>query len=82
MNHIKTDLGIWRETNQLTTRPSEAVAYIDADDELTIYLWGGKPVAYLERDTGNEFHVYGFSGKHLGWFVVSFGITREMLLAS
>jgi hypothetical protein len=25
----------------------KAVAYIDTDDELTIYLWSGKPVAYL-----------------------------------
>jgi 4-fold beta flower protein len=25
----------------------EAVAYIDTDDELTIYLWSGKPVAYI-----------------------------------
>ncbi|MGJ5006789.1 4-fold beta flower protein [Bradyrhizobium oligotrophicum] len=40
-----------------------ATAYIDTDDDLTIYLWSGKPVAYL--DDGN---VYGFNGKHLGWF--------------
>jgi hypothetical protein len=44
-----------------------AVAYIAIDDELTIYLWGGKPVAYLQND-GSEFNVYGFNGKHLGWF--------------
>jgi hypothetical protein len=40
-----------------------AIAYIDADEDLTIYLWSGEPVAYL--DDGN---VYGFNGKHLGWF--------------
>jgi hypothetical protein len=40
-----------------------AVAYIDEDDEeLTIYLWDGKPVAYLDENS-----VYGFNGKHLGW---------------
>jgi hypothetical protein len=40
-----------------------AVAYVDEDDEeLTIYLWDGKPVAYLDEDS-----VYGFNGKHLGW---------------
>lgn len=28
----------------------EATAYIDTeDDDLTIYLWGGKPVAYLHK---------------------------------
>ena len=26
------------------------VAYIDSDDEPTIYLWAGKPVAYLDEE--------------------------------
>jgi len=39
----------------------EAVAYIDTDDA-TIYLWGGKPVAYLDGT-----NIYGFNGKHIGW---------------
>ncbi len=47
----------------------KAVAYIAVDNELTIYLWGGKPVAYLDRDSEGGYHVYGFNGKHLGWFV-------------
>lgn len=34
------------------------------DDDLTIYLWAGLPVAYLD---GNN--VYGFNGNHLGWFL-------------
>jgi hypothetical protein len=38
-------------------------AYVDIEDEQTIYLWGGEPVAYLEDDS-----IYGFNGKHLGWF--------------
>ena len=41
----------------------EAVAYIDTDEEMNIYLWKGKPVAYLDEQS-----VYGFNGKHLGWF--------------
>jgi len=45
-----------------------AAAYIAEDS--TIYLWSGKPVAYLYPDTGQDgFHVYGFNGRHLGWFV-------------
>jgi hypothetical protein len=40
-----------------------AVAYVASDSDLTIYLWAGKPVAYLD-----EKNVYGFNGKHLGWF--------------
>jgi hypothetical protein len=39
-----------------------AVAYVAADSDLTIYLWTGKPVAYLDKE-----NVYGFNGKHLGW---------------
>jgi hypothetical protein len=41
----------------------KAVAYIHADDGLIMYLWSGEPVAYLVDDS-----VYGFNGKHLGWF--------------
>jgi hypothetical protein len=41
------------------------VAYIA--DDLTIYLWSGKPVAYLYRGNHGT-DVYGFNGKHLGWF--------------
>jgi hypothetical protein len=51
-----------------------AAAYI-AEDQ-TIYLWSGKPVAYLYPDSGHEgFDIYGFNGKHLGWFIK--GIARD-----
>jgi hypothetical protein len=41
-----------------------AVAYITSDYHETVYLWEGLPVAYLyEQD-----QVYGFNGRHLGWF--------------
>jgi len=43
------------------------VAYISTDDASTIYLWSGIPVAYLEESAG-EANVWGFNGKHLGWF--------------
>ena len=39
------------------------VAYIDFTKEPVIYLWNGQAVAYLWNQ-----HVYGFNGKHLGWF--------------
>lgn len=49
----------------------KAVAYVDTDgDDLTIYLWSGKPVAYLYEE-----NIYGFNGKHLGWWVK--GIIRD-----
>ena len=50
----------------LFSSTGEPVAYLASD--LTIYLWKGKPVAYLSTDAVSDYiHVYGFSGKHLGW---------------
>lgn len=65
------------QENEVTLFSStgKAVAYIAADDELTIYLWSGNPVAYLDKDSSGGYHVYGFNGKHLGWFVK--GIIRD-----
>ena len=42
------------------------VAYI-AEDR-TIYLWEGKPVAYVDGQNKPVLDIYGFNGKHLGWF--------------
>ena len=53
----------------LYNEQGSAVAYIAINEDSTIYLWEGKPVAYLTQKTTNEYHVYGFNGKHLGWFV-------------
>jgi len=54
----------------------KAAAYIAIDEEMTIYMWGGKPVGYLTPDKkGGGFHIYGFNGKHLGWFVQ--GVVRD-----
>ena len=44
-----------------------ARAYIDYDDEATIYLWNGKPVAFLKND-GSDMCVFGFNGNFLGWY--------------
>jgi hypothetical protein len=51
----------------------QPIAYLA--EELTIYLWSGRPVAYLDEDKSGGFHVYGFNGKHLGWFVN--GLVRD-----
>jgi len=40
-----------------------AVVYIATDQDMTIYLWSGKPCAYLDDES-----IYGFNGKHIGWF--------------
>ena len=43
----------------------DAVAYIDYTDEKTIWLWSGEAVAYLDEESND---VWGWNGKHLGWF--------------
>lgn len=48
----------------LYNKDGRAVAYIAEDYHSTIYLWEGVPAAYLHEDE----HVYGFNGRHLGWF--------------
>ena len=48
------------------------VAYISHDDDDTIYLWNGTPVAYLAENHT----IYGFNGEHLGWF--EYGIIRNL----
>jgi hypothetical protein len=52
----------------------QPVAYVDMKDEMTIYLWNGYPVAFLVS-SNNCFSIYGFNGKHLGWFEK--GIIRD-----
>jgi len=50
----------------LFDKNGDAKAYIAND--LTIYLWDGDPVAYLFK-SGENWHVYGFNGSHLGWYI-------------
>lgn len=45
------------------------VAYIDTGDgDIPIYMWDGLPVAYLTAAKDDDYNIYGFNGKHLGWF--------------
>ena len=41
------------------------VAYIAPDYRETIYLWDGRPVAYLF----DQMHIFGINGRHLAWFI-------------
>lgn len=57
----------------LFNQEKKSVAYIDYDDEATIYLWEGMPVAYLvsnneEKSPDEIKEVYGFNGHFLGWY--------------
>jgi hypothetical protein len=46
----------------------QPVAYIVTNDEMTIYTWEGHAVAYLVENDNRSWYVYGWNGKHLGWF--------------
>lgn len=52
----------WATEIPIFDKQGEAVAYLDTDEDATIFLWTGRPVAYVSRKS-----VYGFNGKHLGW---------------
>jgi hypothetical protein len=45
----------------------EARAYIDYNEDATIFMWDGTPVAFLEKD-GSDICVFGFNGSFLGWY--------------
>ncbi len=51
----------------LSNFSGEKIAYITSNE--TIYLWSGKPVAYLIAGRNGGDDVYGFNGRHLGWFL-------------
>jgi hypothetical protein len=62
-----TSIGfVGQDEISLYDKNGDAKAYID--DDHTIYLWNGDPVAYLSN-TNSLWHVYGFNGKHLGWYI-------------
>jgi hypothetical protein len=62
------------EEVSLFDREGVPKAYIAMSKEATIYLWSGEPVAYLDN-SGSVLSIYGFNGKHLGWFAD--GIIRD-----
>jgi hypothetical protein len=76
VNFLIAAAGLWlalciptlaQNTNDEITvrsRSGDCAAYISNDDDSTIYLWNGEPVAYLVSQD-----IYGFNGKHLGWFI-------------
>jgi len=53
-----------RGETTLFGRNGEPIAYIAHQEGNTIYTFAGKPCAYID-DSNN---IYGFNGKHLGWF--------------
>ena len=52
-------------------RNGEVFAYLD-DDGKSIYLWCGKPVAWLSEGSA----IFTYCGKHLGWLTTDFVCDR------
>lgn len=44
-----------------------AQAYIDYNDDSTIYLLNEKLVAFLKNDR-RDIHIFGFNGNFFGWY--------------
>ena len=44
-------------------RYGKPIAYLSERDKETIYMFNGKPVAWIDNDC-----IYSFKGKHLGWY--------------
>jgi hypothetical protein len=63
MRH-KKDILLRSMEKALFNSGGDPVAYISNEARKIIFLWDGHPVAYLY---GHQ--VYGFNGRHLGWFI-------------
>jgi hypothetical protein len=57
------------ETNLFNADGSPDAYIWFSENPPTIYMWSGKPVAYLVSSVDGGFNVYGFNGKHIGWYV-------------
>jgi hypothetical protein len=64
-----TSIKLLSQEISIYNRQGIAKAYIAEDEEHSIYLWSGNPVAYLLEYDSGTYLVYGYNGKHLGWFV-------------
>jgi hypothetical protein len=56
------------------------IAYLAPGDDGTIYLWNGTPAAYIAEDSGTM-TVFGFNGKHLGWYIDGLLVDTKGFLA-
>lgn len=57
------------KAQQVSLYDSEGVAraYIDYDEDVTIFMWNGTPVAFIERHR-SDLCIFGFNGNFLGWY--------------
>ncbi|MEO7174742.1 MAG: 4-fold beta flower protein [Saprospiraceae bacterium] len=64
---LTSTLVVNAQQTSLYDSQGEARAYIDFDEEATIFMWDGTPVAFLEKD-GRDICVFGFNGTFMGWY--------------
>lgn len=55
------------QETSLYNNQGEAVAYIDFDEDGTIFLWDGTPVAFMQMSS-DDICIFGFNGSFLGWY--------------
>lgn len=67
MTLLSFTLVVNAQQTSLFDSEGEARAYIDYDEDATIFMWDGTPVAFLEKE-GSEICVFGFNGSFMGWY--------------
>lgn len=67
MTLLSFTLVVNAQQTSLFDSEGEARAYIDYDEDATIFMWDGTPVAFLEKD-GSDICVFGFNGNFMGWY--------------
>jgi hypothetical protein len=67
MTLLSFTLAVNAQQISLFDSEGEARAYIDYDEDATIFMWDGTPVAFLEKDR-SDICVFGFNGSFMGWY--------------
>jgi len=60
-------MSVGAQQTSLYDSGGEARAYIDYNQEATIFMWDGTPVAFIEVNR-DEICIFGFNGNFLGWY--------------
>lgn len=67
MTLLSFTLVVNAQQTSLFDSEGEARAYIDYEEDATIFMWDGTPVAFLKKD-GSDICVFGFNGSFMGWY--------------
>lgn len=67
---------VFAEEITIYNKDGYPIAYLNTLDDNTIYMWDGQPSGYLKDET-RHYSIYGFNGKHLGWYDKGFILDFE-----